>query len=90
MRLNNRYAYRARKIQNKPIANIVDQIALERSHMQKKIELLEVKLKDLQGNGPPVPITPDMVDFDNDQWMQYFMEQLKSRTMRGTSIYRLI
>lgn len=40
-----KYAYRARKIQNKPISNIVDQNALERSQMQKKIELLESKLK---------------------------------------------
>jgi protein subunit release factor A len=57
--------------------------------MQKKIEILEDKLKDIQLSGGPVTFAPEMVDFDNEQWMQYFMDQLKSKTIRGTSIFAL-
>lgn len=82
-----KYAYRARKIQNKPVLNIVDQIAMERTTMQNKIDQLEGKLRVLEvGGESPVKIQPEMIDFDNDQWMQFFMDQLKNRTIRGTSI----
>lgn len=81
-----KYAYRARKIQNKPIVNVIDQLAMERTEMQQKIDQLEGKLKGLEDNGTgPVPFVPDMIDFDNDQWMAYFIEQLRNRTIKGTS-----
>ncbi|KAJ3275954.1 hypothetical protein HDV01_006821 [Terramyces sp. JEL0728] len=81
-----KYAYRARKIQNKPVLNIVDQIAMERTTMQNKIVQLEGKLRVLEVGDSPVKVQPEMIDFDNEQWMQYFMDQLKNRTIRGTSI----
>ena len=77
-----KYAYRARKIQNKPVINTLDGRALELHSMQDKIMELEGKLKDKSETSQ---ITPEMIDFDNDQWMQYFMDQLKTRTIRGTS-----
>jgi kinesin family protein 4/21/27 len=86
-----KYAYRARKIQNKPVLNTVDQIALERTNMQHKIDQLEDKLKGLERHGVvPSTMTPEMIDFDNEQWMQYFMEQLKTRTIRGANALKAL
>lgn len=86
-----KYAYRARKIQNKPIVNVIDQLAMEKTNMQHKIDQLEGKLKGLEENGVgPVPFDPDMIDFDNDQWMQFFIEQLKNRTKKGTSAVKAL
>ncbi|KAJ3307105.1 Chromosome-associated kinesin kif4a [Kappamyces sp. JEL0829] len=86
-----KYAYRARKIQNKPIVNVIDQMALERSSMQQKIDQLEGKLKGLEDQGTgPVPVTPEMIDFDNDQWMQYFIDQLKNRTAKGSNAVKAL
>ncbi|KAJ3319053.1 hypothetical protein HDV06_006280 [Boothiomyces sp. JEL0866] len=86
-----KYAYRARKIQNKPVLNIVDQIAMERTTMQNKIDQLEGKLRVLEvGGESPVKIQPEMIDFDNDQWMQFFMDQLKNRTIRGTNAIKAL
>lgn len=86
-----KYSYRARKIHNKPVVNAIDTKILEMSNMQQKIDQLEGKLKDFNMNGPgKVKITPEMIDFDNEQWMQYFMEQLKTRTIRGTNAVKAL
>jgi hypothetical protein len=78
-----KYAYRARKIQNKPIVNIIDQHAIEFSNMQSQIETLQEKLKERANEESTSNL---MVNFDDPQWMLTFMEELKSRTMRGTSM----
>lgn len=80
-----KYAYRARKIQNKPIINAIDQKAFELDAMRQKISQLEGQLKESNAT-----LSPEMVDFDNDQWMEYFMNQLKSRTIRGTNAIKAL
>jgi hypothetical protein len=82
-----KYAYRARKIQNKPVVNKMDLKALEMDTMRQKINQLEGRLKESSTN---IPIQSDMIDFDNDQWMEYFMNQLKSRTIRGTNAIKAL
>lgn len=79
-----KYAYRAKKIQNKPVLNVMDVRALEMTSMKEKIDLLETQLKGIEGQ----PILPQSIDFENEDWMQYFMDQLKSRTIRGTNAIR--
>jgi hypothetical protein len=51
--------------------------------MQKKIDQLESKLRGVQDSGSR--INPEAIDLDNEQWMQFFIDQLKLRTIRGTS-----
>lgn len=79
-----KYAYRAKKIQNKPVMNKVDLKALELNNMQQKIDILEGQLKGFETQVPSVKLNGN-IDFENDDWMSYFTDQLKSRTMRGTS-----
>jgi hypothetical protein len=78
-----KYAYRARKIQNKPIVNVIDQQAVEFSNMQSQIETLQEQLKERANEVQST--SKSMVNFDDPQWMLTFMEELKNRTMRGTS-----
>jgi Kinesin motor domain len=83
-----KYANRARKIKNKPIVNVIDQMALERTSMLNKIDLLEGRLKGLESSpSTPSKVSADMIDFDNEQLMFHFMDQLKSRTIKGASIF---
>ncbi|KAI8927790.1 hypothetical protein BC831DRAFT_451090 [Entophlyctis helioformis] len=70
-----KYAYRARKIHNKPIVNIVDNQASEIGRLQ---DLSDQPIS-------PTKAVHETIDFDNEQWIQYFMEELKSRTIRGTN-----
>ena len=77
-----KYAYRARKIHNKPIVNTVDHQAVEMNNLQLKINQLE---GELQTRTDEVSASPTKPDFDNEQWVQYFMEELKARTIRGTN-----
>ncbi|KAI8906690.1 P-loop containing nucleoside triphosphate hydrolase protein [Gorgonomyces haynaldii] len=81
-----KYANRARQIQNKPILNILDSKIVEMHSMQEKISELQDKLESMS----QVQVTPEMIDFDNEQWMQYFMDQLKTRTIRGTNAIKLL
>jgi hypothetical protein len=78
-----KYAYRARKIQNKPIVNVIDQQAVEFSNMQSQIEALQGQLKERAHEVENT--SKSMVNFDDPQWMLNLMEELKVRTMRGTS-----
>ena len=86
-----KYAYRARKIQNKPIVNVIDHLAMEKTSMQQKIDQLEGKLKGLEEHGSgSVLFNSEMIDFDNDQWMQFFIDQLKNRTKNGASAVKAL
>ncbi|KAL2916566.1 hypothetical protein HK105_203999 [Polyrhizophydium stewartii] len=80
-----KYAYRARKIQNKPIVNTVDQQATEMNNLQLRISELQEKLQDRSEQHAVPKLGPDSLDFDNEQWIQYFMDELKLRTIRGTN-----
>ncbi|KAL5032002.1 hypothetical protein RTP6_000158 [Batrachochytrium dendrobatidis] len=81
-----KYAYRARKIHNKPVVNLVDHQAVEVSNLHQKINQLQGQL---QGRSEKQALTtnlsPEMIDFDNEQLMQYFMDELKNRTIRGAN-----
>ncbi|KAH9269335.1 hypothetical protein BASA83_008558 [Batrachochytrium salamandrivorans] len=81
-----KYAYRARKIQNKPVVNMVNHQAAEMSSLHQKINQLQGQLHD-RSDQPIAPekLSPDMIDFDNEQLMQYFMDELKNRTIRGAN-----
>ncbi|KAJ1344444.1 hypothetical protein BSLG_001004 [Batrachochytrium salamandrivorans] len=77
---------KARKIQNKPVVNMVNHQAAEMSSLHQKINQLQGQLHD-RSDQPIAPekLSPDMIDFDNEQLMQYFMDELKNRTIRGAN-----
>jgi hypothetical protein len=91
-----RYADRARKIRNKPVINAIDQQASKIATMQERIEFLEEQLK-IQDISSEMEVSQledisngsksnmQVSDLDNDQLINYFVEELKSRTIRGTS-----
>jgi hypothetical protein len=86
-----KYAYRARRIQNKPIVNIVDQKALERTSMQLKIHELEDRLRETRVDGQkpllaPPPTLETIIDFGNEAWMEKFIDQFRNQTSRGSSM----
>ena len=51
--------------------------------MQSKIDILQEQLKG-RGDDNRNDVNP-AVNFDDPQWMLTFMEELKNRTMKGTS-----
>lgn len=51
--------------------------------MQSQIEILQGQLKERSNDTQS--ITNSFPNFDDPQWMLSFMDELKNRTMRGTS-----
>ena len=57
--------------------------------MLNKIDLLEGQLRGLESVPPtPTKVLPDMIDFDDDQLMFRFMDELKTRTIKGSSKFK--
>lgn len=63
--------------------NIVDERTLEVTTMQSKIEQLQEQLKEREQNPSSQELKPG--NFDDPQWMILFMEELKTRTLRGAN-----
>ncbi|KAJ3284106.1 hypothetical protein HK104_010084 [Borealophlyctis nickersoniae] len=117
-----KYANRARKIQNKPVVNTVDQKAAKFASMQQKIDQLEAQVRGIEASGVSAELNGnhddddqpreeaqspekrprngsnedpslqmlDLSGADNDEWMQYFIEELRNRTIRGTNAIKAL
>nr|KAJ3422818.1 hypothetical protein HK105_006190 [Polyrhizophydium stewartii] len=55
------------------------------NNLQLRISELQEKLQDRSEQHAVPKLGPDSLDFDNEQWIQYFMDELKLRTIRGTN-----
>ena len=80
-----KYANRARKIHNKPILNIIDQQALERTNLHQKINQLELELKERDS---ALPLKSELVDFDG--FPKAFLQELKVRTIKGINAIKAL
>ncbi len=58
--------------------------AIEFSNMQSKIEELQQQLTRRQSERSIAPVESN---FDDPNWMLHFMEELKTRTLKGASEY---
>ncbi|KAJ3035425.1 hypothetical protein HDV00_003979 [Rhizophlyctis rosea] len=84
-----KYANRARNIQNKPVMNSVDLTATRLADMQQKIDLLEAEAEDRRNQETEEQETKGMNlqalhEMDNDQWMQFIVDEVRSRTLKAT------
>ena len=80
-----KYANRARKIHNKPILNIIDQQALERTNLHQKINQLELELKERESALSP---KSELVDWNG--FPKAFLKELKVRTIKGTNAIKAL
>ncbi|TPX64688.1 hypothetical protein SpCBS45565_g05722 [Spizellomyces sp. 'palustris'] len=78
-----KYAHRARKIQNKPIINVIDHQAVKMVSMQEKIDLLEGRLKGFKEAKAEDVLVDDDEDDTDGEWMKGFVEELRVRTSKA-------
>ncbi|KAI9355099.1 P-loop containing nucleoside triphosphate hydrolase protein [Zopfochytrium polystomum] len=89
-----KYADRARRIQNRPIVNIVDAQRAKVLEMRERIDFLESQLviertnsqdRRVETPAKKAEASPDLSsDLGSDQLLGRLMEELRSRTIRGT------
>lgn len=100
------YAARARKIQNKPVINTVDNYAVAMAAMKQRIDSLEGQLKTaeevkLQAKSPSRSTQEQLealklMEFEklkelgDEGMLQYFIDELKTRTIRGTNAVQVM
>ncbi|KAI9104976.1 P-loop containing nucleoside triphosphate hydrolase protein [Phlyctochytrium arcticum] len=84
-----KYADRARKIQNKPVVNIVNHHAVQLASMLDQIHVLEDRLKN-EKDGRPRASSDEEEEHDDEgvggedrEWVHGFMLELKARTAKG-------